>query len=99
MLYSRADTHLNTSGQSPDESLTALVRALGELPARDGASAPLRVTRNDCTIVSRCNISHRRLKVRLARLCSRASSPGIGFAALAIRSHSTTRRPATSLPN
>ena len=40
VLYSRADTHLNTSGQSPDESLTALVRALGELPARDGASAP-----------------------------------------------------------
>ena len=42
LLYSRADTHLDTSGQSPEESLTALVRALGELPARNGASAPRR---------------------------------------------------------
>jgi len=40
VLYTRADTHLDTSGQSPDESLTALVRALGERPVRDSAPAP-----------------------------------------------------------
>jgi XRE family aerobic/anaerobic benzoate catabolism transcriptional regulator len=40
VLYSRADAHVNTSGQSPDESLTALVRSLGEVPAREGASGP-----------------------------------------------------------
>jgi XRE family transcriptional regulator, aerobic/anaerobic benzoate catabolism transcriptional regulator len=36
VLYSRADMQLNTSGQSPHESLTSLVGALGELLTRDG---------------------------------------------------------------